>query len=391
VLADAPDTATRATPPMRSLSYYILRQIVGPLLLFTLLMTIVVWLTQSLRLLDLVINRGQSAATFAYLTLLLLPGLLAIIVPVAFFAGTMFALHKLNTDSELVVMWSAGFSRLQIATPVMIAAAGAMVFTYMCSLWLMPLGQRTMKDKVFDIRSDIGAAILREGEFTTPGKGLTVFIRELTSGGELRGILVHDNRDAKHPTTYLAETGLLAQTTQGARLIMQNGNIERSQEGGARLSLLRFDNYVFNLDQFAASQRTNARETSERYLDELFFPPPDTKPTARNIYFAEAHNRLSSPLYCLVFALIAMAATAKAHLGRTGYALRLLGATLAAVGLRLIGYGAQGLAAASPELVAVLYLIPISGGAVAAAVLADLPLVPAGIRRLFFRPSGARA
>ena len=46
---------------MRKLSFYILRQILGPFLLFTLLLTLVVWMTQSLRLLDLVINRGQSA------------------------------------------------------------------------------------------------------------------------------------------------------------------------------------------------------------------------------------------------------------------------------------------------------------------------------------------
>ena len=70
-------------------------------------MTIVVWLTQSLRLLDLVINRGQSASTFVYLSTLVLPSLLVIILPIAYFAGTLYALTKLNTDNELVVMASA--------------------------------------------------------------------------------------------------------------------------------------------------------------------------------------------------------------------------------------------------------------------------------------------
>jgi lipopolysaccharide export system permease protein len=370
---------------MRSLSTYVLRQIVGPLALFTLLMTMVVWLTQSLRLLDLVINRGQSAVTFAYLTFLLLPTLLTIIVPIAFFAGTLFALHKLNTDSELVVMWSAGFSRFQLAVPVMIAAVGAMLVTYVCSLWLMPLGQRTMKDKVFDIRTDIGAAILREGQFTTPGKGLTVFIRELSPSGEIRGILVHDNRDTTLPTTYLAERGILAQTRGGARLIMQNGNIQRAEEGGAKLSVLRFDNYVFDLEQFAAAQRTSQREASERYLWELFYPPPRTKPSTRNVWFAEGHNKLASPLYCLAFALMALAATARAHLGRGGYVLRLFIASLLAVGLRLLGYGAQGLVAGNPDLAFALYVIPVAGAAIAGAVFAGMPLVPAGFRRLFIR------
>src|ERR1044071_7125051 len=156
---------------MRKLSLYILRQILGPFLLFTLLLTLVVWMTQALRLLDLVINRGQSAPIFAYLTMLMLPSLLVVIVPIAFFGAAIYALSKLNNDSELVVMWSAGISLVQIAIPALIAASIAMAITYACSLYLMPLGQRLITDKVFEIRADIGTAILREGAFTTPANG----------------------------------------------------------------------------------------------------------------------------------------------------------------------------------------------------------------------------
>jgi lipopolysaccharide export system permease protein len=49
---------------MPRLSIYVFKQLIGPTALFALILTAVVWLTQSLRLLDLVINRGQSAPTF---------------------------------------------------------------------------------------------------------------------------------------------------------------------------------------------------------------------------------------------------------------------------------------------------------------------------------------
>ena len=75
------------------LSNYVLRQLAGPVALFGFLLTGVVWLSQSLRLLDLVINRGQSAPTFIYLTLLVLPSLLVIILPISFFAGALYGLH----------------------------------------------------------------------------------------------------------------------------------------------------------------------------------------------------------------------------------------------------------------------------------------------------------
>jgi lipopolysaccharide export system permease protein len=369
---------------MRRLTFYILRQIVGPFALFTLLLTLVVWLTQALRMLDLVINRGQSALIFAYLTSLIVPTLLAIIIPVAFFAGALYALHKLNNDSELVVMWAAGISRLQLAIPVLIAAAGAMVLTYACALYFMPAGQRAMREKVFEIRADIGAAILQEGAFNAVADGLTVFIRELGPNGEIRGILVHDNRNPEQPVTYLAEEGVVAQTPEGARLIMDSGNVQLSEQAGQRLSMLQFDRYVFDLDQYAGPPDDSERDTSERYLSELFDPEGAgvVNQTQQNVYFAEAHNRISSPLYCIAFALIALGATATGHLGRGSYAMRITGAAVIAGAIRMVGFGAQGIAARNPAWNAILYLLPLISILFGLYLMTGRPLFP----RLFDRP-----
>jgi lipopolysaccharide export system permease protein len=352
---------------MSRLSIYVLRQLAGPILLFAFLLTCVIWLSQSLRLLDLVINRGQSAPTFVYLTLLILPGLMVIILPLSFFAGSLYGLHRLNSESELIVMQAAGYSQRQLAYPVLVLAAITMAAALACSLYLMPLSQRTMKGAVLDIRADIGAAILNEGDFNTPIVGLTVFIRELGSDGHIKGILVHDSRDAKQPTTYIAQTGMLAQTSAGARLIMKDGTIEQSGSAGAQLQVLKFKSYVFDLDQFGGQQQEQNLETSERYLPELFWPKFTVKPNPRTIriYYAEGHNRLSAPLYCLAFAMIALAAVTRGRRGRGAYALRLTMASVAAAGLRLAGYVAQGAAARNNALCVLLYLIPLLGMAAA--------------------------
>jgi lipopolysaccharide export system permease protein len=351
---------------MPRLSIYVLRQLAGPVALFSFLLTSVIWLSQSLRLLDLVINRGQSAPTFVYLTLLILPSLLVIILPLAYFAGTLYGLHKLNADSELVVMQASGFSRIQLMTPVLIAAAVMTALTYLCGLYLNPLGQRAMRDKEIDIRADIGAAILTEGVFNTPADGLTVFIRELSPDGQIRGILVQDSRNPQHPTTYIAESGLLAQTVGGARLIMLDGTIEQGSVGGAKLSVLKFQRYVFDLDQFAGPTHQTQLETNERFLPDLLWPNAAEKldERTRNIFFAEANNRLTAPLYCFAFALLAFAAVSHVRGGRGAYALRITGACIGASLLRIVGYGAQGAAARDPALCVILYLLPLLGAAI---------------------------
>jgi lipopolysaccharide export system permease protein len=357
---------------MTRLSLYVLRQLVGPIALCALLMTVMIWLAESLPLLDLVINRGQSAPTFIYLSILILPSLLVILLPIAFFIGLLIALWRLNGDSELVVMASAGYSVRQLSGPIFIAAAIVMALTYLCGLYLMPASQRALKDKVFDIHADIGAALFNEGDFATPAPGLTVFIRELEADGQIRGILVHDNRDSKRPITYLAESGVLAQTQAGARLIMFDGTVEERGSTGGQLSVLKFQSYPINLDQFAGPAHATLRKTNERSLGELLWPANEAGLTQRlrNVYFAEANNRLAQPLYCLAFALIVLVAVLRGRKQRGAAAMRIFAACAAATMVRVAGYGIQGLASSHPALCFLFYLVPLLGAGLALAALA---------------------
>jgi lipopolysaccharide export system permease protein len=357
---------------MSRLSLYVLKQLMGPIVLFAFLLTCVVWLSQSLHFLDLVISRGQSAETFVYLTMMILPSLLVIILPVAYFAGTLYTLSKLNSDSELVVMASAGFSRAQLAAPVFVAAAIAMAFTYLCALYLMPAGQRAVQDKVVNIRADLGAALLNEGTFNPISNGVTVFIRSIDSEGRFRGVLVHDSRNARAPITYLAESGEMVQTPAGPRLIMRDGTIEQARGAGAHLSVLKFERDVFNLDQFAGPASVTERAANERYLPELLNPDPRLSAKTRDAFIAEGHNRISEPLYCIAFALIALAAVTSGRRARGANALRMSIASFAAAGLRIAGYGVQGVAASHPALCLLFYLVPLAGALAGGAVLAGL-------------------
>ena len=344
------------------LSVYVLFQLLGPVAILTLLLTSVIWLVTSLPLLDLVINRGQSGPTFLYLMLLELPTPLAIIMPFAFFFASLFTLQRLAADSELVVMASAGYSLRQLAMPVLGAAAVVMVLTYACLVWLSPVGQRALNDKLVDIRADMAGALLNEGDFNPAAPGLTVFIRQLANNGDMHGILVHDSRDKLRPVTYIADKGILAQTPSGPRLIMMDGTIETSARNGRQLQVIQFQSETLNLDQFSGPARYNLRKLPERFLGELLWPPEQgVSQRIRDQFYAEAHNRLSQPLYCIAFALIALAAVVRGRRQRGSVALRLGLAILAAVGLRVIGYGIVGLAQRHQPLVVAFYLLPLLG------------------------------
>jgi len=347
---------------MRRLSWYMLRQMAVPMVFATVGMTTVVWLTYSLDMIDLVVNRGQSALVFAKLSILVLPLLLTNILPIAVFVAALYALHRLREDSELTVMGASGVSRWGMVRPVVLFGALVALFAYLLNLYLMPLGYRTMKDMVFEIREDIAGILLREGEFVTPTDNVTVFIGSAPPGGDLLDLIVQDNHDPEAPLTYLARRGAFVRTETGPRLVMENGTILRRDITSNNVTLLQFDSYVFDLSQFIEPPRDHSRELSERYLGELLDPNFERNWDRRNELrlYAEAHDRLTSPLYNIALALIPFVAVACGIYNRRGYAGRIAIAMGAALGVRLAGFGVAGLAATTPSLSSLLYILPIS-------------------------------
>jgi lipopolysaccharide export system permease protein len=112
---------------MTQLTRYILRQTVTITILVAVVFTAAVWLVESLRLIDLIVNRGLSVSLFLYLAMLILPRFVDAVLPIAVFIAVLFIYNRLITDSELVVMRSAGVSQMALARPAIAAAAVAAV------------------------------------------------------------------------------------------------------------------------------------------------------------------------------------------------------------------------------------------------------------------------
>jgi lipopolysaccharide export system permease protein len=290
--------------------------------------------------------------------LLALPQLMPLILPFAMFFAVLYALNRLYVESELVVMWAAGFSRWVVVWPILVIAVVVAAVGYLFNLVVMPAGMREMKSRVFEIRADLVNTFVREGSFTNPIKGLTVYVSENNAGGDIRGILVHDARNPKGIATYMAQRGLLANTPTGARLIMQQGNVQWLEGGGGRLKILNFERYTFDLSQFDKAQGTRIPEVSERWLGELFNPKEVLPERQRQKLLAEAHNRLSGPLYAIVFALIATYALIGGNFNRKGYAGRMGLAFLAMFAARVPGFLFQQWTASKPDMAFTLYLWP---------------------------------
>src|ERR1700710_1445371 len=95
-------------------------------------LTLVIWVTQALKQLDLMTAKGQTILIFLWITGLGLPFLFAILAPVALFGSVLYSLNRLSGDSELIVMSAAGVSPGRLLRPF--AALSALVFIGLLAL-----------------------------------------------------------------------------------------------------------------------------------------------------------------------------------------------------------------------------------------------------------------
>lgn len=342
-----------------SLDKYILRQCLTPLALILVVTTAIVWMTQTLQRVDIIVEYGQGLAVFAFLSLLIIPSLLAIIIPFALFGATVYALFRLHSDSEIAAMFAAGVSRRQIAGPILLITIFGALVTFYVNVDLMPRSYRVLKQEVANIRANVASSVLRSGEFTNIIDGFTIYIDEVRPGGQFVGLLVNDHRKGDNPETYMAERAIIQETDNGAVLLLKRGNIQRVARYTGKVSIVRFEEWAVNLAAFEDRPRELQLELTERYLGELFNPdmskPYDQANAGKLI--AEGHARIAAPIYAFAYVLVGLYALIGGPYNRRSYFLRVSIAGSAIFFIRVLGYVAQGLVESSAAYWT-LYAIP---------------------------------
>jgi len=356
---------------MTRIDRYLFRQLAAALLAVTVGLAALVWLTQSLRFIELVLDRGLSLVVFIKLTSLMLPSFFAIILPITTFVAVLFTYVRLAADRELVVMRAAGLSQWRLARPAVLVGTLATGTCVLLNLWLVPLSHTAFRQWQFEIRNQLVGVLLQEGVFSQVGDDLTVYARYRDPDGTLRGILVHDQRDAGAPVTILAEAGRISNTATGPRVTLLNGvrqQVEPARgETPMRLSTLSFTENSIDLARAGRGEEARSRDSRERSIGELLDPDPAEGFRERDIrrFRAEAHQRLSSPATALSFALVALAVALTGQFRRHGGGLRIAVGIGIGVGLLAAGLLAGNLAARENAFVPLIWAQAVLPGFVA--------------------------
>jgi lipopolysaccharide export system permease protein len=333
-------------------------------------LTCVIWITSALRELSLVTGKGQTILVFLRFTVLSLPALVVVIAPVAAFAATLYTLNKLNSDSELIVMSASGVSPGRLIRPFAAMAAIASVLVAIMTLYVMPASFRELRDMITQIRGDVIANVVKEGQFTTLDQGITFHYRE-RSGDALLGIFFQDRREEGKSSVYIAERGQTLEIEGKPFLVLEQGSIQRQDAKARDNSIVTFERYGVDLSSFGQDGANVILKPRERTTEALLFPDgaEEYYRTFRGRFRAELHDRFLAPIYVIAFILIGFAALGEPRTTRQGRGSAMAAAALAVIGLRIAGFALSSMMVRSPSAVYVAYALPLLASALCLALV----------------------
>jgi lipopolysaccharide export system permease protein len=134
-------------------------------------------LTQGLNQLDIIITNRRAGFAFAWVTILALPQLISLILPMAVFIAVVYALNRMQSESEIAVLYGAGVSRGRIARPIIQLAVLAAIRASRINVVVQPWSFKERARRFYDLRTDIASSFIEEGSFTFPAEGLTLYAR----------------------------------------------------------------------------------------------------------------------------------------------------------------------------------------------------------------------
>ncbi|EPX79195.1 LPS export ABC transporter permease LptF [Litoreibacter arenae] len=351
---------------------YMLSQLLVLFGFFSLVLVSVYWVNRAIGLFDQLISDGQTALVFLEFTLLTLPYVILIVLPISAFVAAVYVTNRLSSDSEMVVLQTAGASALRIGRPVIFFGILVALLVAVLAHILVPAARSELAGRSQEISRDITAQFLKEGQFLHPTDDIAVYIRSITDLGELEQLFLEDSRDPDAVVTYTAERAFLVRGDTGPRLVMRNGLAQTFRPETGRLSTVAFVDFAYDIGALIGADRTRQRDLRELSTPVLLNPSEADLASASGEladFLFEGHDRFAKSLLAIVVPLMGFATLLLGGFSRFGVWRQVIIAVVLIILVQLVSNVAEEAARKDASLFWLAYAAPAVGAALAAVLL----------------------
>ena len=140
---------------MNKINLYLFSQIIKSCILVFFIFVSIAWLLQLSRLFNVMSHLQINSLEIIYLSLLMIPNVINVILPFLMIFGLVLSFIKLSKDNEIIAMYSIGLSINEIKKPIIIIISITIIISLYLSFIFSPFTYDLYKKKEFDLRNSI--------------------------------------------------------------------------------------------------------------------------------------------------------------------------------------------------------------------------------------------
>jgi len=284
------------------LGYYFIQEFLKNYLSILLAFGLIIWITQAVRLLDLIGEEGNSIKTYFLYIFSIMPKFFSRISIIIFFISFAVTISKFEDHNELRALWFSGLEKKKFVNYLFKSSIILVVLLILIRCFIIP--HFSNYSRYLLLNTGVGAIgpLLKQNNFNNPLKKITIYVGKKNQINELEDIILFED-DANIKKTIIAKSGVVINENNKNLLVLVDGSIQEERKD-KKISILDFDKTTLDLSQYS-KKTVDYYKFNEMYFFELMKRYNNKNDVQLSNIAGELNDRIVMPLFIPSLVLLA--------------------------------------------------------------------------------------
>jgi len=278
------------------LGYYFIKEFLKNYLSILLAFGLIIWITQAVRLLDLIGEDGNSIKTYFLYILSIMPRIFSRISIIIFFISLVVTISKFEDHNELRALWFSGLEKKKFINYLLRFSIILITIMVIIRCFIVPYFSNYSRSLLLNTGVGAIGPLLKQNNFNNPLKKITIYVGKKNQIDELEDIILFED-SAEIKKTIIAKSGVVINENNKNLLVLVDGSIQEERKD-KKISILDFDKTTLDLSQY------NKKTVDYYKFNEILFFELIKKINNTNA-IGELNDRIIMPLFIPSLVLLA--------------------------------------------------------------------------------------
>ena len=251
---------------------YLVRTVIPYFLFGWILLSVILFVQQAGRYSDIFFSSNIPKNLIWQLTFALVPNVIAFTCPMAVLIGVVIGLSKMQGDSELVAIRTAGVGTLQITIPILILGVFLSGFTFIVNIYGIPFATQIVRKIAIQTAIYKLESPIEPGVFNTEINGLTIYVKDgdFEKGTWKNVFIFSENPENKQLRLITSRSGRIDNKGEISELVLENAVVNTFSTENSQLKTVNENvgqiRYAIKTKRGELIQKMSSREATAEEL-----------------------------------------------------------------------------------------------------------------------------